>query len=52
MRWDDLSISTSTPARTGVIAEPNIITAAASASLASRPPDARFMIFAPAARFF
>jgi hypothetical protein len=48
MRWDDLSISTSTPARAGVSARPKVIAAAASTSLASRPPDSRFMTLAPA----
>jgi hypothetical protein len=44
MRWDDLSIWTTTPARAGVSANPATTAAAAKTSLASRLPDRRFMI--------
>jgi hypothetical protein len=48
MRWDDLSIWTTTPARAGVSANPDVtnpdmIVAAARTSFANRPPD-RFMM--------
>jgi hypothetical protein len=43
MRWEDLSIWTRTSARAGVSARPDIVTPANS-SLASHPPDSRFMI--------
>jgi hypothetical protein len=49
IRWDDLSIWTTTSARAGDDANPAMTTAAANTSLASRLPDRHFMIASPAA---
>jgi hypothetical protein len=46
MLCDDLSICTTTSARAGVSANPDMTRAAANARLASHPPDSRFMTLA------